>query len=48
MKPRIPITDKRFVYVPAIKTDIKETWRKAREQPTNVRQINKGKVQNGK
>ena len=30
--PAIPITDPRFQYVPAAKTDIRDTFRRAREQ----------------
>jgi len=30
--PTIPITDPRFNYVPAAKTDIRDTFRRAREQ----------------
>ena len=30
--PAIPITDARFNYVPSAKTDISETFRRAREQ----------------
>ena len=30
--PAIPITDPRFNYVPSAKTDISETFRRAREQ----------------
>ncbi len=32
MKPTIPITDKRFVYVPAHATDVRETFRRIRAQ----------------
>lgn len=32
MKPRIPITDKRFKYVPSSNTDVRETMRKERER----------------
>jgi len=32
MKPRLPITDPRFQYVPAMRTDIRETWKKAKEE----------------
>ena len=32
MKPSIPITDKRFVYVPASHTDIRETFKRVRER----------------
>lgn len=28
-QPTIPITDKRFEYTPACKTDVRETWKKA-------------------
>ena len=30
--PAIPLTDSRFEYVPAVKTDIRDTFRRAREQ----------------
>ena len=30
--PAIPITDARFQYVPAAKTDIRDTFRRAKEQ----------------
>jgi len=30
--PAIPITDPRFQYVPSAKTDIRDTFRRAREQ----------------
>jgi hypothetical protein len=30
--PKIPITDNRFNYVPSAKTDIRDTFRRAREQ----------------
>jgi hypothetical protein len=29
--PSVPITSNKFEYVPACKTDLRETWRKARE-----------------
>lgn len=32
MKPKIPITDARFIYVPAVKTDIRHTFAKARAE----------------
>ena len=32
MKPPIPIYDPRFKYVPAMRTDVRETWKKAKEQ----------------
>jgi hypothetical protein len=32
MKPRLPITDPRFLYVPAMRTDVRETWKRAREE----------------
>lgn len=28
MKPTIPLTDRRFNYVPAANTDVRELWRK--------------------
>jgi hypothetical protein len=46
MKPRIPITSKDFVYRQAHKTDVRETWRLARERDAaqqKVVPITKGK-----
>ncbi len=31
-KPRVPITDKSFEWVPPCKTDITRTWEKARQR----------------
>lgn len=46
MKPPVPITDPRFVYVPSHQTDIRETFRRARAtqpKPNNVKPIRKEK-----
>jgi hypothetical protein len=32
MKPRLPITDPRFQYKPSHATDVRETWKRAREE----------------
>jgi hypothetical protein len=32
MKPPIPITDPRFAYTPAVRTDVRETFKRAREE----------------
>jgi hypothetical protein len=32
VKPSVPITSNKFEYVPACKTDLRETFRKARER----------------
>lgn len=37
IKPRVPITDPAFRYVPSHKTDVRETFERIkREQPKNV------------
>jgi hypothetical protein len=46
MKPRIPLTSKEFVYRPAHKTDVRQTWKEARERDAlqqKVVPITKGK-----
>ena len=32
MTPKIPITDPRFNYIPAVRTDVRETWKRAKEE----------------
>lgn len=42
MKPLVPLTDPRFLYVPSHKTDIRQTFERVRAQqtqPANVRPI---------
>ena len=38
--PAIPITDARFNYVPAAKTDIRDTFRRAKEQMEKEKEPN--------